>query len=324
MTRICITGAGGFVGRHLVRRLAGAGHALTLAVRQGAGAIAASPRVRAVDVGDIGERTDWRAALEGCRAVVHLAGQTPAPGVAADRFREVNDLGTARLADQCAAAGVATLVLMSSVFAVADHASAAVIDDHTEPHATTPYGRSKLAAEAHVGAFAGRGRTGVSLRPPLVYGAGAKGNWQRLQRLAASGLPLPFGSVRNRRSLIAVENLCDAVLSVVARDGEPAGSGSFAVADAEAVSLADMLRFLRAGMGLPPRLVPVPRGLLAAGLGLVGGRSTAESLLGDLAVDSARFRETYGWTPRERAVDAIRRSGAAFLASRDTGTRACV
>lgn len=317
MTRICITGARGFIGGHLVQRLAEDGHALRLAMRAGADAIGHTAALDAMDVGEIGPATEWQRALEGCRVVVHLAAETPRPGVSDARFRRVNEEGTARLAMQCAEAGVEVLILLSSVLAVADNASATVIDDSREARATSPYGRSKRAAEAHVQAFTGGGRTGVALRAPLVYGATAKGNWHLLQKLAASGLPLPFGGVRNRRSAIAVEALCDAIAAVVARSPQPGPGGAFAVADSEAVSIADMLRWLRAGMGLPARLVPLPAGWLRAGLNLAGKGTAANSLFGDLVVDSSRFRAAYGWAPQERAEDAMRRSGRAFLAGRN-------
>lgn len=311
MKRICMTGGRGFIGECLVRALAQAGHALTLAVRRCA-EDTPDAGIPTIEVGDIGPLTDWRPALEGCDTVVHLAGQTPGAGVAPERFDAVNDLGTARLAEQCAEVGVKTFVFASSIFAVVDHVFDGVVDDKTAPRATTPYGRSKLAAESHVDAFAGEGRVGVSLRPPLVFGARAKGNWHALQRLAASGLPLPFGLVRNRRSLISVENLCNAFARVVR---EPVQAGVFCVADADVVSLADMLRFLRAGMGLSPRLLPVPPVALEVGLGALGRTEMAQSLLGDLTVDASRFREVYGWTPPVRTEDAVHASGRAFVAA---------
>lgn len=317
MTQICITGARGFIGSHLVRRLAEDGHMLRLAMRTGTDAVGRTAALEAVDVGEIGPDTDWRPALEGCRVVVHLAAETPRPGVPDERFRRVNDEGTARLASQCAEAGVEVLILLSSILAVADNASAVVIDDSTEAAAASPYGRSKRAAEEHVQAFTGAGRTGVALRAPLVYGASARGNWHLLQRLAASGLPLPFGGVQNRRSVIAVETLCDAIAAVVVRVAQPGQGGAFAVADADAVSVADMLRWLRAGMGQPARLVPMPAGWLRTGLNLAGKGSAANSLLGDLVVDSSRFCAAYGWAPQERVEDAMRRSGRAFLAERN-------
>lgn len=325
MTRICITGAQGFIGRHLVRRLGEAGYPLTLAVRPGADAVVRAPQVEAVDVGDIAPDTDWRRALEGCRVVVHLAGQTPGPGVTEARYRLVNDAGTARLAAQCVDAGVDVLIFLSSSFAVADNACAVVIDDAMESRATTPYGRSKIAAEAHVAAFTAAGRTGVSLRPPLVYGATAKGNWHLLQRLAASGLPLPFGAVQNRRSVIAVGNLCDAIAAAVSGAQQtPGRGGSFAVADAAPASLSDMLRWLRAGMGLPPRLLPVPAASISAALGLLGRKAAADSLLGHHEIDASRFCTVYGWAPPESTEAAMRRSGAGFLAARNHPVRPAV
>ena len=315
MRRILITGSGGFVGQHLVPRLAADGHALTLAVRSSPSAQKPTQRIRTVAIGGISGRTDWMPALEGCDVVVHLAAQTPARGVSENTYFSVNADGTARLCEQAAQAGVSRFLMMSSIFAVVDNASDAIVSDQSRARATSPYGRSKLAAEMQAQAFASAGRTVVTLRPPLVYGAAAKGNWRLLQRMSALGLPLPLARVRNRRSLISVDNLVDAIATVVGSE-RPAGTAeTFALADGDAVSTADMVRLLREGMGLLPRLYPVPPAALSTALGLMS-TSAARSLLGDLEVDARRFRETFAWSSPRTAEDAIRRSGAGFIASR--------
>ena len=316
MSRILVTGANGNVGRALTPRLAAAGYELTLALRRPR-PVGAEGRgtQREIVVGEISGKTDWREALRECSAVVHLAGQIPARGVTEERFRIVNDEATAQLAEQAAACGVRLFILMSSMAAVTDNASDEVVSDATLPLPVSPYGRSKLAAERHVVAFASSGLAGVSLRPPMIYGASAGGSWGQLQKLAATGLPLPFGAVHNRRSGLSIDNLNNAVVTVISA-GDKAPGGAFVVADSDPISLSEMLSLLRKGMGLPPRLVPVPPYLLSGPLRLAGKRTLANSLFGDLVIDACRFREAFGWSPPEKVGEAVVRSGACYVADR--------
>lgn len=311
MERILVTGAGGFVGSRLVQRLCAEGRAVTVARRKPAPPSAPDNNMRVVTIADIGAATEWGDALSGCTQVVHLAAQVPGRGVEAASFDRVNNHGTARLADQAQRAGIGSFVMLSSIFAIADNASAVVLDDHSASTATKPYGLSKLAAEKHVAAFAGSGRPGVSMRPPIVYGAQAKGNWRMLQKLAALPVPLPFASVKNRRSLISVESLVDAVMVVLsARD--KAASGAFAVAEDTPVGLAQILGFLRTGMGRAPMLLPVSPRLIASGLAGLGRGQMASSLLGDMEVDARRFKDAYQWSPPVDTTEGIKRAGAQF------------
>ncbi len=304
---ILVTGATGFVGGVVLDRLAADGHDLTLAVRKPLPP-ALGARFRTVEVGQIGRATDWRAALQGRDAVVHLAGVVQRNGVSAGELDEVNAGGTASLAEQAAEAGLSRLVFVSSIGAVTPPRSQAVVTDDTPPAAPSPYGRSKLAAERHVAAFAEQGGVGISLRPPMVYGAGAGGKWRLLQRLAASPLPLPFGAAENRRTMISVDNLADAIAAALTGGA----SGAYAVADAETLTLRAVIAALREGMGRRPNLLPVPLQLMAAPLSVLPG--LRDSLLGDLVIDASRFVRTFGWTPPERALEAVRRAGAGFAA----------
>lgn len=302
MATILLTGSTGFVGRHAARHLAARGHQLRLAVRSQGGV------PDSVAIGSIDGRTEWGSALRDADAVVHLAG--PAHGKVEDEraFFEANDAGTARLAEGCEAAGVTTLVFMSSI---------AAREAELQPDRALPYARSKLAGEAHVRRFGDAGGwAGIALRPPLVYGPDAPGNWAKLMRLAASGLPLPFASVRNARTLCAVETLCDAIAAAVEGGRRGEGSGVYEVADGESVSLAEILDLLRDGMGLPHRLVPTPPSLLAAGLRLAGKGGMAEQLLGDLTVDTAAFCRAFDWTPPTDARAAIAACGKAYMTKR--------
>ncbi|MCJ8519287.1 UDP-glucose 4-epimerase [Pseudorhizobium tarimense] len=305
MARVLLTGSTGFIGQRVAGTLRSAGFSITRAIRH------FDRDEKAIGVGAIGAETDWRRALDGCDAVVHLAARTPAAGVSTDEFTAVNDLGTARLAEQAREAGAKKFILMSSIFAVTGNSNEHVVNDFSPRSTSLPYGRSKLAAEAHVEAFASDGRTGVSLRPPLVYGATAKGNWNLLQKLAATGLPLPFGLVSNRRSMISVDNLAEAVLVALLR-ASPECSGAYAVADKESLSLSQIIRYLREGMGKPARLVPVPTSFLAGPLNLTKRGVIAQSLFGTLEVDATRFFQTFGWFPTESACNAVVRSGREF------------
>lgn len=309
MARILVTGSSGFVGRHLVARLISDGHTLNLASRTPNKPAATTSNVQTIAIGDIGPETDWRQALAGCDTVIHLAGQTASTGPGDTVCERVNNLGTQRLTEQAAAAGASTFIFLSSVMALVDNWSPHVVTDATASIATSPYGISKLHAEQHVAAFARDGRRSVSLRPPMIYGPGAKGNWRRLQQLAASGLPLPFGSIANRRTLVSVRNVVDAIARV-ASAGPGAPSGTYLAGDEDAVSLADIVRLLRAGRHRPSLLVPVPPALLRTPLRLAGLHAIANSLFADLELDSSGFRTAFTWKPAERAADAIRTAGA--------------
>lgn len=309
--KVLITGYTGFIGVSLVKLLLAAGYKVNLAGRTPGPERSESCRYFAT--GNIGPLTEWRRALDGCEAVVHLAGQVPIQGASDELMREVNDLGTARLLEQASVSGARLFILLSSTSVVADHSSDIVVDELRPPAPLSPYGRSKLAAESHLSQFSGSGRCGIALRPPLVYGSAARGNWRLLQRLAASGAPLPFGAVHNRRTLISVENLVDAILRVISLPHDPVRTGVYMVSDHESVSLTEILTWLRSGMGLRPRLFSVPPALLETVLKVLNKKAMARALLGNLEVDSSLFRRTFDWPPKISAPDAITGSGAGFV-----------
>jgi len=315
MDRILVTGATGFVGRPLVKALAVRGHELVVASRAGRSPDPHADSLRVVEIGDIGPGTDWSAALDGCSAVVHLAARTPARGVDPEIYRRVNDIGTARLAEQAGAAGVRLFVLMSSLHAVTAGGAAEVIDDRTEPRPVSPYAVSKLAAEGHAEKLGKQGIAAVTLRPPLVIGTEAVGHWRQLQKLAASGLPLPVGALRAARSVISVDNLVDAVARVIA-SGAPA-SGRYLLADPEPVSLAEMVHLLRRGMNLPPRTFALPEPLISGALTLLGRGAMASSLFGRMELDGSRFRQVFNWSPPLTTAQGIVKSGREFLQPRN-------
>lgn len=251
----------------------------------------------AVAIGSIDGATDWRRALEGVTRVVHLAGPAHKRADAAAYQREIND-ATEALAAQAEAAGVSRFVYMSSIKAAAEQGGP--LRETDPPRPQTAYGAAKLEAERVV--LARAALSPIVLRPPLVFAPHAKANFALLLKLAASPLPLPFAGLGNQRSLISLPSLVSAVGAALDR---PEVQGVFFVADQPALSAAEMIAQLRAGMGRTPALFAAPIEALAP-------RALRESLVAD---DSA-FRAAFSFALREDARALLRACGAAWAAQR--------
>jgi UDP-glucose 4-epimerase len=312
---VLVTGATGFVGGRVIDALLATGQAVRAAVRRPGAALPAN--VGEVAIGEIGPDTDWRAALAGIRTVIHLAAHVHRRGEPAARaagaHSRVNHLGTAKLAAEARAAGVGRLVLVSTV-KVLGPAPGRPFGDKDRPAPADAYARSKLAAEDALFARAGDGMAAVVLRPPLVYGPGVKANFAGLMRLAASRLPLPFAGLHNRRSLIFVDNLADALVLAASHPAAP--GNRYLISDGPAVSTGDLIAALRAAQGRPPGLVRAPRTAVDLAARLPGLGGLVERLTGDLEVDDARFRADLGWRPPHSFAEAIARTVRAGQASR--------
>lgn len=222
-----------------------------------------------------------RSGIDGCDAVVHLANIAHTAAHPED-LQRVNVDGTRRQAERAVAAGVRRFVYLSSV-------KAASCDD--------AYGRTKLAAEHALACV--RGLERVVLRPPLVYGPGVKANFLALMKLIKSGWPLPLASIENRRSLLYVGNLCDAI--VLCLQAPLAAGGTYGVSDGEPVSTPRLCRALANALGQPSRLFSCPPGLLD----LLGGER-ARRLTGSLVIDDHLIREQLGWRPRYSLAEGLR------------------
>ena len=256
--------------------------------------------VESVALDDIGAATDWRTALAGVGAVVHLAARAHVVRESSPEahalYSAVNTRGTLRLAEAAAAAGVRRFVFLSSARVHGERSTGAPFTESSPLVADDPYGRSKADAERGLASLARAGKLDpVILRPPLVYGPGARGNFARLVALVAHGVPLPFGAVRNRRSLVYVGNLLDAI--VTALDHPAAAGQTFMVSDGEDVSTPELVRRIARALGKPARLVPVPAALLRIGGALAGRSDDVTRLLDDLVVDSSKIRAFLGWSP---------------------------
>lgn len=295
---VLVTGASGFIGKRLIGALAKDGFKVRAAARDPSSIIAAS-EVERVALPDLARPADWSALLAGTTHVVHLAGIAHAPGSLLDEvYARVNTEAVGELAN-AARGKVERFVFMSSVRAQAGLSADHVITEKDEPQPTDIYGRTKLEAERLV---EGSGVGFTVLRPAVIYGKGVKGNIAALATLAKTALPLPFAGLDNRRSLLALDNLTSAV-SFVLREEQTANE-TYLVADAQPITVADLVAAMREGLGRPPHLVRVPQGAVRRILKSFGKEADWERVSGEFVISSAKLMGI-GWRPAVVTHDGI-------------------
>ncbi|WP_417658081.1 UDP-glucose 4-epimerase family protein [Pseudidiomarina aestuarii] len=317
--RVLVTGANGFVGRALVLRLAKQRHWTALA------AVRALPPTESdwysgdsieADIEHISLGDLTRASLEPvlfsgvdvvvhCAARVHVMHESEVDPLSA--FRDVNVVGTLKLAEQAASVGLKRFVFISTIKV---NGEATVLgepfraDDLPAPE--DAYGLSKLEAEQGLSQLAARtGMEVVIIRPPLVYGRGVKGNFGSMIKLVEKEIPLPFGSIHNKRSLVGIDNLVDLIVRCI--DHPAAANQVFLAGDGQDLSTPELVRSLAMAMGKRARLIPLPTRVLSFGATLLGKRALAHRLLGSLQVDITKTRELLEWQPRHSVEEGLRR-----------------
>lgn len=307
---VLVTGGSGFVGSAIVRELLAHGFRLRLAVRDPRQAASLGDTVSAAVIGDLAEPVDWSRHLDGVDAVVHAAGLAHAETKsAAKQLFKVNAEATDRLMQAARRAGVRATVYISSVRAVTGTRCDELVTEDHAPQPTNDYGRSKLDGER---AVAASGLSGTILRPPLVHGANVRGNLALLARAAALPLPLPLGGLTAPRSIVSDRNLASAVAHLLERS--QTSMTTALVADAEPLTVSEIVASLRAAAGRQPRLVAAP-GLLSRLLALAGQRQLWESLAGRLELAPRRLA-ALGWQPVEDSGEGLART----MAGLDSGS----
>jgi UDP-glucose 4-epimerase len=278
---------------------------------------AVSPNVRRFGIDRLDGGTEWRDALLDVACVIHTAARVPGMDDAEHEtdFRTVNVDGTLNLARQAADAGVRRFVFLSSIKVNGDETMSNrpfVADDAPAP--VGPYGITKLEAERRLMDLAGSsGMDVVIIRPPLVYGPHVKASFLRIMRSLDRGLALPFGLVRNKRSLVGVDNLVGLITTCISHPG--AANQVFLVSDDEDLSTPDLLRRLGRAMGKPARLVPVPLSAIESGDSLIGKPELVRRLCRNLHVDISKTQHVLGWAPTISVDDGMRRTATWYRVS---------
>ncbi|NRP37555.1 GDP-6-deoxy-D-mannose reductase [Marinobacterium sp. xm-a-121] len=305
---ILLTGASGFLGRRLTEVIGcNSDFELTTVVRRDAERMSAP----AVIVPAIHGDTNWYVALSGQQVVIHAAARAHIMRDEVDdpleEYRKVNVDGTLNLAQQATAAGVKRFIFISSIKVNGEQTPSGkpFTADYT-PAPEDAYGISKWEAEQGLQKLAAEtGLEVVIVRPPLVYGQGAKGNFASIVKLVAKGLPLPLGAINNQRSLVALDNLVDLIITCM--DHPAAANQVFLAGDERDLSTTELLQEVAKAMSVPSRLLPVPTPILTFFATLLGKKAVADRLFGSLQVDISKTRDLLGWTPPISVEEGLRR-----------------
>jgi len=300
MKRTLVTGANGFIGRHLCERLVENGRPVVAAVRRNEATAELPPGASPAVLGDLastGSR-ELQREMRDVRTIVHLAAHVHVPKKQRSDDREywrVNVDGSLRLAQAAYAAGVQRFVYVSSVHAMATQ-SDDILTEQSPCNPTTPYGASKLEAEQRLQEFTEHwGMELVIVRPPPVYGPNHAGNLSHLFSAVQRGIPLPFKQLTSRRSLVFVGNLVEALL-LCANVPQAAGK-TYLVSDGRAVSISELVQIVAGSKGQKPRLFSVPATVLRWGGRIAASRETVDRLFGSLIVDDRLIRRQLHWQP---------------------------
>lgn len=283
-----MTGASGFVGRALAERIA-CDPKLRLRTASRSGQLPSLAGIEHCNVGELSAHTEWHAALISVDTVVHTAARAHViREQAADpqaEFTRINVDATVHLARQSAEMGVRRFIFISSIKVNGETTLPGkpfTADDVPSP--TGPYAVSKQWAEEGLKRIAAASAIElVIIRPPLIYGPGVKARFRMLMEWIHRSRPLPFATVQNRRSLVALDNLIDLILTCI--DHPRAANQTFLVSDGEDLSVAELARRIGSAMGTPARLFPLPQWLLRGTAAALGKRAAAQRLLDSLQVD---------------------------------------
>jgi nucleoside-diphosphate-sugar epimerase len=289
--RIAVTGASGFIGRELV----------ALAHVRGFDVAA----VTRAQVADYEDAQALAGVLTGAQAVVHLAAKAHVQGSDADF--ECNVRAARAVAHAAKRAGAGRVVLLSSIGVNGNVTRGRPFSEADTPAPVEPYARSKRRSEQELQAA---DVEWVVVRPPLVYGANAPGNFARLVHAVARGWPLPLAAVKNQRSLVGVRNLCDFLLACCTHPA--AANETFVIADGEDLATPDIVRSIADGLRKPARLWSLPVPLLEAAAMLAGKKRLAESLCASLQVDASKARRLLGWKPLADSREGIAQAAAGW------------
>jgi nucleoside-diphosphate-sugar epimerase len=320
MTRAVITGASGFVGSRLCSALREKDMQVRAVVRPSS-VIADQPDLEIAIIDDMGPLTDWDDVLDGVDVVFHIAARAHIMNETHDspleEYRRINVIGTRRLAEAAVNKRVKRIVYLSTIKVNGEITQERPFTEYDVPSPKGPYAVSKYDAEECLRETAIQHDIElVIIRSPLVYGPGVKGNLLNLLEQIRRGIPLPLGGIMNRRSLISLDNLVDALI-LSGTDAKCAGQ-TFLVSDGHDLSTTELVRMMASAMGRKVRLLPFPKLFFSLASKLVPSlKSLSDRLAGSLVVDSSKFREMLKWSPPQSVAAGMESMVAHFLAKKN-------
>lgn len=313
--RVLVTGANGFIGTSLCAQLATNG---TSYIAQQRRPISIHEHDFLADLANLETakgQNQWHGALMGVNTVYHLAGLAHRDRAdAGTEMDRTNHLATQRLATLAAQCGVRRFVLLSSVIAMGDNSGSSAFTPETKPAPSDAYGQSKLAAERSLQAICAQSSMSACIvRAPLVIGAGAKGNLPRLVHWINQGRPVPVAKPPSQRSMIALPNLIDLLLSIAV---EPAAADRTLLPSDRHWSTPELVRQICTELGRPTRLLPIPASWLELAGRLSRRRHLTRRLTESLLVSDPTLSDILGFTPAHDPNNSIAAMVAQFKAGR--------
>lgn len=308
--KVFVTGATGFVGNALLSKLIEDGHEVTACTRSAHSDL--DKCIEEIVVGDFALIKDWTSYLDGMEVVIHLAGRAHVMKEqvtdSVSEYRLNNTYLTSKLFRDSILMGVRRFIYLSSIKVNGEYTTRDErFDNHIKKIPVDPYGLSKYEAEELLFSQAKDTNTEfVILRPPMIYGRGVKGNLVSLIKLISKGVPLPFGSTKNLRSLLSLTNLVN-IISVVMIHPKAANE-VFVVADGLDFSTSDLVRKIASVLDKSSRLIPFPKWLLVALFKAIGRKDLVDKLLSDLRLDISKAKNLLGWQPNTDIDADIRES----------------
>ena len=316
MSRVLVTGATGFLGAALIKRLVDdVRYSSVASVRSASSNLVSG--LQPILVGDLDAATDWTSALLDVEVVIHTAARVHVMNDSTNdpltEYRKVNFEGTLNLARQAVRSGVKRFIFISSIKVNGEETvPGKPFTAEDVPNPVDPYGVSKAETEqALLELASSTGLEIVIIRPVLVYGPGVKANFQSLMKWLSKGVPLPLGLIRNKRSLVALDNLVDLILTCI--DHPAAINKIFLVSDGDDLSTTELLQRVGGALDSPARLLPVPVWIISLAATLIGKRDISQRLLGSLQVDISKTQNVLGWVPPVSVDEALKKTAQSFL-----------
>jgi UDP-glucose 4-epimerase len=311
MKKICVTGANGFIGSSICKTLSSLGKPVKGLVRKLYPYLNTSG-VEYVSIGDISLDINWKDQLYDCECIIHCAGKAHVmnKNIDPNAYRLTNVESTRSIAEQAVKSGVKRFIFLSSLKVngeskINNHKNK-IITINDKPNPEDEYAKSKLEAENILFEIAAKKNLEVVVvRLPLVYGYGAKGNLAKLIKLIKIGIPLPFGLIENKRSMIGINNLVDMLLICI---NHPSAAGkTFFVSDGKDLSTQELIQFIASAMDSKVNLFPLPISFLKLAGYIIGKNSEIDRLIGSLQVDISQTSELLNWKPNISVEEEIRK-----------------